>query len=118
MTPCPHCQGTGVPLSAKRRSSREHPAVCSLCGKLSHVIASSSSGIFWFSLFIVGTFYLIGAINEVTLLGWLGVPIAMAYYRWAWKRAALWPITGDSAKSSRQASRLVNALGLLGIFWS
>ncbi len=117
MTPCPHCQSDGVPLSAKRRSSREHPAVCSLCGRLSHVIASTSSGIFLLSLLIVGTFYWIGAINEVTLVGWLGVPVAVAYYRWAWQRAELWPITGDSAKTSRQASRIVNALGVHGIFW-
>ena len=103
---------------AKRWSSREHPAVCSLCGRLSHAIASTSSGIFVFSLFIVGTFFLIGAVNDVALLGWLGVPVAVSHNVWAWKRAALWPISGDSAKSSRQGGRMVEILALLGIFWS
>lgn len=103
---------------AKRRSSREHPAVCSLCGRLSHVIASTSSGIFVLSLFIVGTFFLIGAVNDVALLGWFGVPVAVGHNLWAWKRAELWPISGDSAKSSRRGGLIVNTLALLGIFWS
>ena len=118
MKQCPHCKELGVTSLAKRWSSREHPAVCGLCGRLSHVIASTSSGIFVFSLFIVGTFFVIGAVNDVALLGWLGVPVAVGHNVWAWKRAVLWPISGDSAKSSRRGGLIVNTLALLGIFWS
>lgn len=118
MSLCPHCQGDGVSLAAKKRSSREHPAVCNLCGKLSHVIASTRSGILMVSLLVIGSFYLIGAVNGLTLLSWLSLPIAIAYYRWAWNKAMLWPTTGDSAKASLHASRAVSALAWLGIFWS
>jgi hypothetical protein len=82
------------------------------------VIASTSSGIFVAPFFIVGLFFLIGAVNDVPLLGWLGVPVALGHNIWAWKRATLWPISGDSAKSSRQGGLIVNALAMLGIFWS
>jgi hypothetical protein len=82
------------------------------------VIASTSSGIVVVSLFIVGTFFLIGAVNDVALLGWIGVPVAVGYNVWAWRRAVLWPISEDGAKSSRRGGLIVNTLGLLGIFWS
>jgi hypothetical protein len=82
------------------------------------VIASTSSGIFVAPIFIVGLFFLIGAVNDAMLLGWFGVPVALGHNIWAWKRATLWPISGDSAKSSRQGGLIVNALALLGIFWS
>jgi hypothetical protein len=83
MTLCPHCKELGVTSLAKRRSSREHPAVCGLCGRLSHVIASTSSGILFVSIFIAGTFFLIGAVNDVALLGWLGVPVTVGPNVWA-----------------------------------
>jgi hypothetical protein len=118
MTQCPHCKELGVTSLAKRRSSREHPAVCGLCGRLSHVIASTSSGILLVSIFIVGTFFLIGSVNDVAFLGWLGLPVAVGHNVWAWKRAVLWSISGDSAKSSRRGGLIVNTLALLGIFWS
>lgn len=108
----------GVTSLATRWSSREHPAVCRHCGRLSHVIASTSSGIFVVSLFIVGTFFLVGAVNDVTPFGWLGILVALGHNVWAWRRAKLWPISGDSAKSSRRNGLVVNVLALLGIFWS
>ena len=103
---------------AKRWSSREHPATCSLCGRLSHVIASTSSGIPVASLFIVGAFFLLGAVVNAMILGLVGIPIALAYNVWAWKRAELYPISEDSANTSRRGSWIVNTLALLGIFWS
>ena len=106
----------GVTSLATRWSSREHPAICSLCGRLSHVIASTNSGIFVVSLFIGGTFFLIGAVNDVALLGWLGIPVALGHNVWAWRRVKLWPISGDVAKSSRRSGLIVNTLALLGIF--
>lgn len=103
---------------AKRRSSRGHPAKCNLCGRLSHVIASTSSGIPVFSLFIVGAFFLLGAVVNVMMLGWVGIPMAVGYNVWAWKRAKLWPISGEGANASLRGGWIVNTLGLLGIFWS
>jgi hypothetical protein len=82
------------------------------------VIASTSSGIFVVSLFIVGTFFLIGAVNDAALLGWLGMPVALGHNVWAWRRAKLWPISGDSAKSSHRGGLIVDTLAVLGIFWS
>ena len=118
MSPCPHCMEMGVTSFAKRWSSREHPATCSHCGRLSHVIASTSSGIFVAPIFIVGIFSLIGAVNDVALLGWFGVPAALGHNLWAWKRATLWPISSDSAKSAHRSGLIVNVLALLGIFLS
>jgi len=118
MTSCPHCNNPGVTSLAKRWSSREHPAVCRLCGRLSHVINSTSSGIFVVSIFIVGIFFLIGAMNDVTLISWLGLPVAVGHNIWAWKRAVLWPITVESAKSSNRVGWFVEILTWLGIFWS
>lgn len=108
----------GVTSFAKRWSSREHPAICSRCGRLSHVIASTSSGIFVAPFFIVGLFFSISAVNDVPHLGWIGAPLALGHNIWAWKRATLVPISDDSAKSSRRGGLIVEALALLGIFWS
>ena len=56
--------------------------------------------------------------NNFALLGWFGVPLAVGHNIWAWKRAVLWPISGDSAKASRRGGLIVNILAFLGIFWS
>lgn len=45
MHSCPHCQKPGVRNGAARWSAREHPAQCSYCGGLSHVLASTSGAI-------------------------------------------------------------------------
>jgi len=82
------------------------------------VIASTSSGIFVVPFFIVGFFFFIGVMMAAPLLGWLGVPVAIAHNIWAWRRATLWPISADSAKSSRQACWIVGAMAILEIFWS
>ena len=118
MTKCPHCMEMAVTSFAKRWSSREHPAICSRCGRLSHVIASTSSGILVAPYFIVGLIFLSAALNDVPLLGWIGVPVALGHNIWAWKRATLVPISGHSAKSSRRGGLIVEALAMLGIFWS
>lgn len=116
---CPHCQGLGISQTAKRRSSREHPAKCTLCGGLSHVIASSRSGITGFTLTIVLVFAVLGAIHAHLGIGALtGVPFAAAYNIWAWNSAELFPISPESAAAARKLSWVVNALALLGIFGS
>ncbi|MDT8993076.1 hypothetical protein RQP54_19540 [Curvibacter sp. APW13] len=51
-------------------------------------------------------------------LGVFGIPLAIAYNRWAWNSAAVFPISPDSANASRRANWVVNMLAILGIFWS
>jgi uncharacterized membrane protein YphA (DoxX/SURF4 family) len=89
-----------------------------MCGRLSHVIASTSSGICVASMFVVGAFFLIGAMSDVIALGLIGIPVAVYYNVWAWKRADLWPISGASSKLSRRGGFFVNILALLGVFFS
>jgi hypothetical protein len=119
MTPCPHCLGQGIGEAAKRRSSREYPATCTLCGRLSHVLASTRSGIPVATFFIIGGFIIWGAVVEHLLfVGLVGVPIAVAFNIWMWKRAELFPIAGENASTARRVNWVVNVLALLGIFWS
>jgi hypothetical protein len=118
VTPCPHCAGQGISAWAKRGSSREHPATCDLCRRLSHVLSSTSSGIPVASFFIALAFFLIGAVANLMVLGLTGIPVAVAYNLWAWKKAELWPISGESSKASRRGGWIVNTLAVLSIFLS
>lgn len=119
MVRCPHCSGEGISLNAKRWASREAPAQCTLCGRLSHVLASTSSGIPVATLLIVGAFFVAAAgVGLPIWSGVVGVPLAVCYNVWAWRRAELFPISGESAATSRQVSWVVNILAFFGIFWS
>ena len=66
---CPRCKESGIGGLAKRWSDRATPAQCTACGGLSHVLASTSSGI-W-----VGSI----AIFMVSLIGGLGL-LALAVF--------------------------------------
>jgi len=118
MTNCPHCLQAGVTPSAKRRSSREYPASCSVCGRLSHVLASARSGIAVATLFMLGGAFLLAVAAGHWAGGFLGLPVVLGYRSWAWKSAKLFPISSESASSSRRGNWVVNALALFGIFWS
>jgi hypothetical protein len=117
-TPCPHCAGQGISAWSKRWSSREHPATCDLCQRLSHVLSSTSSGIPVVSFFIALAFFLLGAVANSMILGLVGIPLAVAHNLWAWKRAELWPISGKSSKASRRGGWIVNTVAVLSIFLS
>lgn len=118
MTNCPHCLQSGITLPAKRRSSREYPATCSVCGRLSHVLASTHSGIAVATLFILGGSFVLAMAAGYWVAGFLGLPVALGYRAWAWKGAELLPISSQSASSSRRGNWVVNVLALFGIFWS
>ena len=119
MTTCPHCSENGVAPAAKRRCTRERPARCTNCGLLSHVLASTSSGIPVATLFIASAFFLGALLAGVPQwLGVVGIPVAICYNVWAWRRAELFPISGESATVSRQAAWVVNLLAIFSIFWS
>lgn len=119
MTNCPHCNAAGIHSWAKRWSSREAPAKCAECGKLSHVIASTGSGIPVATLLVVVAFALLGAVvghPGLSALG--GIPFAVAYNMWAWRKAQMFPISSDAASSARKAGWFVNLLTVLGIIGS
>ena len=116
MTLCPYCNRSGIAELAKRRSSREYPAQCTLCGRLSHAIASSSSGIAGFTIVIALLMIVAGIALGQWIVGALcGVGLGAAYNRWAWRRVELCPISAESAARSRKASWIVNVLAILGI---
>lgn len=108
---CPHCKAQAVEGRAARWSSREHPATCGICGKLSHVPPSSSSGIAILT-FVLALVSLAGALASPwwTLAG---ICLTVAYNRWAWKRVALFPVTTDIVRKSRLVSRWTNMLALV-----
>ena len=115
-TCCPHCGETGIRPIAKRWSSRELPARCTHCGGLSHVIASTSSGIPVFTFLVMTCSVVAGAAWDEPWWGAAcGAPIAMAYNVWAWRRAPMFPISALSAGRSGKAAWLVAILSLLGL---
>lgn len=117
MLSCPHCNALGIRPVAKRWSSREAPAVCAECGKLSHVIASTGSGIPVATLFVVVAFSVLGAfVGHPGWGGLCGVPFALAYNIRAWRKAEMFPISPAAASTARKVSWLVNLLAALGIF--
>lgn len=107
---CPPCKAQAVTNSATRWSSREHPATCSNCGKLSHVAASSSSGIG----ILTFVFALLSFAGALASLWWTlaGVCLTVAYNVWAWKRVELFPVTAEIARKSRAVSGWTNVLAL------
>ena len=84
--------------------SREAPAKCLACGRLVHVIASTSSGIF-----VVGVLLFTGSaiLAVATASYWVfvaGLALVVAYNLWAWRRVDLYPIPVESAKAAAQVS--------------
>lgn len=116
---CPHCSALGIPLAAKRRATREHPAECTVCGGLSHVLGSTGSGIPVMTLFVAGAFFLAAIVLGVSAWwGLAGLPAAIGYNAWAWRRAELFPISRESATHSRRGGWAANILAIFTIFWS
>lgn len=110
---CPHCKAPGISGLAKRWSSRAAPATCEACGGLSHVLASTSSGI-WAAGLVIAVLSLIAA------LGWhfspclvVGPVLAVVFNLWAWKRARLWPISKDSAASAATGNWFIAGIAVL-----
>jgi hypothetical protein len=90
-----------------------------MCGKLSHVIASSRSGITVATLLVIVASSVCGALIAHPLWGALaGVPLAVAYNIWAWKRAEMFPISAGASSSARKVSWFVDLLAWLGLIGS
>ncbi len=108
---CPHCKALAVADSAVRWSSRESPATCTGCERLSHVASSSSSAIGILG-FVFASISLMAALASP----WLtlaGACLTVAYNIWAWKRVELFPISAESAKNASAANWLVTAMSIL-----
>jgi hypothetical protein len=74
------------------------------CKKLSHVLASTSSG-------IAGIGIVLGALSiaaAMVLESWpaaiAGAGLVVAHNVWAWRRVELFPISEESAKAAAQVS--------------
>jgi len=99
---CPHCQKLGVSNAALRWSTRESPAQCGECAGLSHVLASTSSGIGVFTWMTL----LVGLVLGVSLSSWLivaaGLLLAVFGNIWMWRRCELFPIDRKTAKTAHR----------------
>lgn len=103
---CPHCQQAAVPNLAVRWSARESPARCAACGRLSHVIASTSSGIWVVGVLLLVAAEFIALLAQSPWAGLAGLTLVVAHNVWAWRRVELWPIDSDSAKTAARWSWL------------
>lgn len=110
---CPGCRKPGIDGMAKRWSSRGAPAACEACGGLSHVLASTSSGI-WAAGVVIVVVSLIGALGlHSFLLFFSGLVLAVACNLRAWKRAKLVPISKESATRAAKANWFVAGIFVL-----
>jgi hypothetical protein len=118
MHKCPWCNGAAVSGIAVRWSSRSSPASCASCGKLSHVLASTSSGIFSVGIVLLCCVLFAAFLAQSYLVGIAGVGLVVAYNVWAWRKAELFPISSDSANAAAQVTWWVVALSLLANIFS
>lgn len=114
---CPHCQQAAVSNLAVRWSSRESPASCATCGRLSHVIASTSSGI-W----VIGVVLLVAAgffalIAQTPWAGLVGLCAVVAHNVWAWRRVELWPIAANSSQTAARVGWVATLLAWLAVLF-
>ena len=92
--------------------------MCRNCKKLSHVLASTSSGIFSVGL-VLGCCAVIAAlIAESYLAGAAGAAGVVGYNVWAWRQAELFPISPESAGTAAQVSWWLLALAVLAKIFS
>lgn len=114
---CPHCHQATVSNLAVRWSSREIPAKCRDCGQLSHVIASTSSGIWVLGVVLLVAAGIVAVIAQSPWAGLLGLSGVVAHNVWAWRRVELWPIDRNSAKTAAQVGWLATVAGWLAVLF-
>lgn len=104
MHTCPHCQAKALKGLAVRWSGRAYAARCPGCGKLSHVLGSTSSGIFSVCTVLLCCAITAALLTESYLVGAAGLGLVIGYNCWAWKRVTLFPISPESAKTAERIS--------------
>jgi len=116
---CPHCCAAAVPQMQVRWSGRGSPATCGACGKLSHVLASTSSAIAGADWVLLSLALAAGLVMQSWLAGLSVMLLALAHNLWAWRRVELFPITPESARASAQVTGWVlAAVAFLKLFSS
>jgi hypothetical protein len=118
MNNCPHCRQPGINFWEKRFSSRGGPATCTLCGGLSHVLASAAGGTFVLTSVLLVIAVLAGFLTSSWLAGLSGGLLAVAYNLWAWQREVLWPILRENAQAANRANWVVVAVSIFISFLS
>ena len=114
---CPHCHQAAVSNLAVRWSSRESPARCAACGRLSHVVASTSSGIWVVGVVLLVATGLIALLAQSFWAGLAGLAMVGVYNVWAWRHVELWPIDANSAQTAARASWLATVLAWLAVLF-
>ncbi len=99
---CPHCRNASVPNLAVRWSSRESPAECAACGQLSHVVSSTSSGIWVFGVLLVVASGIAALVTQSLWVGLAGLALMVACNVCAWRRTELWPISKTDARTANK----------------
>ena len=114
---CPHCQQAAVSNLSVRWSCREFPAECRSCGRLSHVIASTSSGIWVIGVVLLVAAGLFALIAQTPWAGLVGLCVVVAHNVWAWRRVELWPIAANSSQKAARVGWVATLLAWLAVLF-
>jgi hypothetical protein len=104
---CPHCKSLAVSNLAVRWSYREHPARCVACGGLSHVLASTSSGIVGTGMILVALTAAAAIVLSSYPVAVAGLAVTVAQNIWAWRGVELFPIGAEEARIAARRSGMV-----------
>ena len=115
---CPHCKHRTLSNRAVRWSYRGNPARCSECGSLSHVLASTSNGIFGTGIVLLSLTAAVAMVFQSYLVAVAGLLLAVAHNVWAWGRVELIPIREEAAKKAARVTLGVNAVIILARLFS
>jgi hypothetical protein len=115
---CPWCSAAAVSNFAVRWSSRSSPASCTGCGKLSHVLGSTSSGIATIGFLLLCFVAVGGFVLQSYWVGLAGVGVVVVYNVWAWRQSELFPISPEGASTAKKAGWWVVALYFLASLFS
>ncbi|MBX9831458.1 MAG: hypothetical protein K2X78_00240 [Burkholderiaceae bacterium] len=114
---CPHCQKPGVSNVALRWATRESPAQCGCCGGLSHVLASTSSGIGVFTwMTLIGCLVLGVTLSSVWIVV-AGLLTTVLGNVWMWRRCELFPIEKQAAQAANRVSWVATLFAAVFVFF-
>lgn len=114
----PWCSAEAVSNFAVRWSSRSSPASCAGCGKLSHVLASTSSGISTIGFLLLCCVVAAGFMMQSNLVGIAGISLVVFYNVRAWRQSELFPISPESASTAEKVTWWIIALSVLAKIFS
>ena len=112
MYKCPECHAEGLRPLAVRWSYRETPAKCENCGRLWHVLVSTSNGIVGVGIVLASLSVAAAIMVQSWWLLLAGAALVVAHNVWAWRRVELFPISEEAAKTAAQVSWWLVAVGV------